>query len=201
MSDPDDFDEFDDDELGDDELDGPDDHRAVPLDRYEAASVRRDLDDLAAFRDTFGPEGYKGVSVWCTDCGEDHYYGWDMLQENLQALLASGQSPVHEPPFDPHPDDYVDWQYAQGYVDGLSDAAVPPVPAVRDRRSGCPFCAAGLPAPGDGAEVVYCPTCGTHLGTAKVAHVLREQGWSADAVRQLLSAARLPVPEDLLDER
>lgn len=179
---PDDFDEDD----GDEEL-------ARPLDRDEAASVRRDLDDLAAFRRTFEPEGYKGVSVFCTDCAEDHYYGWDMLEENLQALLDSGTSPVHEPPFDPHPDDYIDWPYAQGYLDGLGDAGVPALPAPLPRTTGCPYCGVQLPdGEGDGRTITFCPTCGMHLGTAKVARVLLEEGWSHERVAELLRSARLP---------
>src|SRR5688500_4092331 len=86
----------------------------VPLDRREAARVRRDLDDLAAFRHTFEPEGFKGVSLFCQDCVEEHFYGWEMLEHNLRALLESGETPVHEPAYDPKPDEYIDWEYAQG---------------------------------------------------------------------------------------
>ena len=90
-----------------------DDTAPVPLDRREAASVRRDLEDLAAFKRVFEPEGFKGVSLFCQDCLEEHYYGWDMLENNLRALLESGETPVHEPAYDPRPDEYVDWEYAQ----------------------------------------------------------------------------------------
>lgn len=175
------------------DFDDGDDHEelARPLDRHEAASVRRDLDDLAAFRQTFEPEGYKGVSVFCTDCAEDHYYGWDMLEENLHALLDSGASPVHEPPFDPHPDDYIDWPYAQGYLDGLGDAGVPALPAPMPDASGCPFCGNALPD-ADGRTVTYCPTCGTHLGAAKIVRALLDEGWGDERVAELLRAARLP---------
>ena len=36
----------------------------IPLDRAEAARVRRDLEDLAAFRSTFEGEGFRGVSMF-----------------------------------------------------------------------------------------------------------------------------------------
>lgn len=163
---------------------------ARPLDRHEVARVRRDLDDLAAFRHSFEPEGYKGVSVFCADCGEDHFYGWDMLEENLQALLDSGESPVHEPPFDPHPDDYIDWQYAQGYLDGLADAGVSPLPATLDETGGCPFCGVQLPG-GDARTLVHCPMCGSHLAPAKIARVLLDQGWPKEDVAELLRAAKV----------
>ncbi|MDP8977813.1 MAG: DUF5319 domain-containing protein, partial [Actinomycetota bacterium] len=101
------------------DFDDEDDASRQPLDRREAASVRRDLDDLAAFRHSFAPDGYKGVSIFCQDCAEEHFYTWDMLEENLQALLESGETPVHEPAYDPRPDEYIDWEYAQGYLDGL----------------------------------------------------------------------------------
>ena len=61
-----------------------DEHDDVPqprLGRQEAALIRRDLDDLAAFRHTFEPEGFKGVSLFCVDCAEEHYYEWQMLGE------------------------------------------------------------------------------------------------------------------------
>lgn len=162
----------------------------VPLDRHEAARVRRDLDDLAAFRHTFEPEGYKGVSLFCHDCVEEHFYGWEMLEHNLRALLESGQTPVHEPAFDPRPDEYVDWEYAQGYLDGLADAGSPTLPAQITPSGGCPFC--GVELPEGGEHTTYCPTCGTHLGPARIARALLERGWSNEDVIELLRAARVP---------
>ncbi len=43
---------------------------------------------------------------------------WDLLAGNLQELLDAGESPVHEPAFDPNPDEYVTWDYARGFLDG-----------------------------------------------------------------------------------
>lgn len=162
----------------------------VPLDRREAARVRRDLDDLAAFRHTFEPEGFKGVSLFCQDCVEEHFYGWEMLEHNLRALLESGETPVHEPAYDPKPDEYIDWEYAQGYLDGLADAGVPVLPTHLTPSGGCPFCGVELPEGGESA--LYCPTCGNHLGAARIAQALLERGWSVEDVSDLLRGARVP---------
>src|SRR3712207_8402240 len=94
----DEYDEYDD-EPDQDFEDG--EHRPRRLDRREAAMVRRDLEDLAAFRNTFESGGFKGVSLFCDDCAEDHFYGWDMLEHNLRSLLDSGEAPMHEPAYDP----------------------------------------------------------------------------------------------------
>jgi hypothetical protein len=184
-------DEFDDefDEAFDDEGDDGGEH-PMPLDRREAARVRRDLDDLAAFRRTFEPQGFKGVSLFCQDCVEEHFYGWQMLEHNLRALLESGETPVHEPAFDPRPEEYIDWEYALGYLDGLSDAGSPTLPAQTTISGGCPFCGASMPDDTD--QVVYCAACGTHLAPARIARALLDEGWSADAVGTLLRGAHVP---------
>ena len=181
-------DDYDDNDDNDEELEG--DPGPVPLDRQEAARVRRDLDDLAAFRHTFEPEGFRGVSMFCADCVEEHYYEWGMLDQNLRALLESGEVPVHEPAYDPKPDEYVDWEYAQGYLDGLADAGAPVLPAQMTETGGCPFC--GVELPGGGEHAIFCPTCGSHLGPARIARALLEQGWRPEAVSELLRGARVP---------
>ena len=165
------------------------DDEPQPLDRREADLVRRDMRDLAAFRETFEPDGYKGVSLYCADCAEEHFYGWDMLEGNLRTLLESGESPVHEPPFDPRPDDYVDWEYARGYLDGLMDSEVLPLTARRDGR--CPFCDADI---GELTAAPFCPACGTALGLVRLADELVNQGMATDDVQALLRDAGLPIP-------
>jgi hypothetical protein len=184
--------DFDDDDFTDDEEFEP-----RPLDRDEADRVRRDIEDLAAFRRTFEPEGFKGVSVFCEDCVEEHFYGWQMLEENLTALLASGETPVHEPAFAPRPEDYVDWQYAQGYLDGLADADVPPIPLQQAPGGGCPWCSAELP--GDELSNRFCPSCGQHLGPARIARALIDKGWEPAEVSALLRSADLPPLRGLPD--
>jgi hypothetical protein len=189
------------DTMRDDDFEDFEDEEPVPLDAEEADRVRRDLEDLAAFRRTFEPEGFKGVSVFCEDCVEEHFYGWQMLEENLTALLASGETPVHEPAYAPRPEDYVDWQYAQGYLDGLADADVPPTPLHRAPGGGCPYC--GAPLAGDDAALRFCPACGTHLGPARIARALLAKGWEPREVASLLQGADVPplrgLPENQRD--
>jgi hypothetical protein len=175
--------------MSDDYDDEYEDGERVPLDREEAARVRRDLDDLASFRKTFEPEGFRGVSMFCADCAEEHFYEWAMLEENLRALLESGEVPVHEPAYDPKPDEYVDWEYAQGYLDGLADAGAPLLP-VHAPAGACPFC--GNQLPGDGDEALFCPACGSSLGPARIARALLDRGWSAPEVAELMRGARVP---------
>lgn len=164
------------------------------LDRHEADQVRRDLEDLDAIRQTFEPDGFKGVSVYCPDCVEDHYYEWAMFASSLSALLESGETPVHEPAFNPHPDDYVGWDYAQGFLDGLTEAGVPAAGAAALTHGHCPFCAS--PLADGGAHANYCPACGEHLAPARIAATLLEAGWSAESVSELLRAARVPPMRD-----
>jgi len=180
MSDAEDFGEYDEDE----------DAHPIPLDRREAASVKRDLEDLSAFRRIFEPERIKGVSLYCQDCLEEHFYGWDMLENNLRALLESGETPVHEPAYDPRPDEYVDWEYAQGYLDGMADAGGPPLARLTTVGDFCPFCGEALPEHGERA--VYCPACGTGLAPARMARALLKRGWATRDVEDLLRLARVP---------
>ncbi|MFT5223932.1 MAG: hypothetical protein ACI867_002260 [Glaciecola sp.] len=154
-----------------------------PLDDEESELVRQDLVDLEDFEQVFTGENYRGVSVFCRDCVEDHFYTWDMLRENLTQLLATGETPVHEPAFAPEPSEYVPWDYAHGYLDALRESGV------FQRRSvtGCPQCGVNLGEPMQGAN--FCPRCGhqllaarlrlalaTHLTKKQIEEVLRETG-------------------------
>lgn len=96
--------------------DSPDDER--PLDPEERAALRQDLVDVQVLKEVLEPKGLKGAVFYCPDCGEDHFLGWDLLAGNLQELLEAGESPVHEPAFEPNPSDYVSWDYARGFLDG-----------------------------------------------------------------------------------
>jgi Family of unknown function (DUF5319) len=89
-----------------------------PLDENERELLRQDLVDVETLKELLGPRGLKGVLFYCADCEEDHYLAWDLLRGNLQELLEAGESPVHEPAFDPNPEEYVTWDYARGFLDG-----------------------------------------------------------------------------------
>jgi Family of unknown function (DUF5319) len=89
-----------------------------PIGAEEAELLRQDLVDVQALKELLGSRGIKGVVFYCPDCGEDHFLAWDLLAGNLKELLEEGESPVHEPAFDPDPNEYVSWDYARGFLDG-----------------------------------------------------------------------------------
>lgn len=90
----------------------------APLEEEEREALQQDLVDVQVLKDILGPKGIKGAVFYCPDCDEDHFLTWDLLAGNLQELLNQGESPVHEPAFDPDPDEYVSWDYARGFLDG-----------------------------------------------------------------------------------
>ncbi len=92
---------------------------AEPLSDDERADVLADLEELAQFRATLAPHGVEGISVECADCGEQHFFGWDLMAANLRALLGEGRTHVHEPAYSPDHDAYVSWDYARGYCDAV----------------------------------------------------------------------------------
>jgi hypothetical protein len=156
------------------------------LDEHELEHIRRDLDDLADFEAAFRPEGYRGVAVWCQDCSEEHFYPWDMLRENLQVLIETGETPVHEPAFAPEPERYVPWDYARGYVDALRDTGV-------DQRldvDTCPRCRLALA--GDAAQANYCPRCAAPLLVARLLASLLANGVDPARIEAIMREAGLP---------
>jgi len=92
---------------------------AAPLSDQERADVQADLAELRDFRRTLTPAGVAGILVECADCGEQHYFGWELMAANLRALLGDGRTHVHEPAYAPDPDAYVTWDYARGYLDAV----------------------------------------------------------------------------------
>jgi hypothetical protein len=159
-----------------------DDGFEPPLDEHETHLIEQDLSDLADFEQTFRVEGYRGVSVWCQDCVEEHYYPWDMLRENLTMLLETGETPVHEPAFAPEPDRYIAWDYARGYVDALRDAGV----AERLAVEACPRC--GLAFEEALRASNFCPRCGTALLSDRLRSALLALALDEEAVATVLRA-------------
>ena len=177
----------------DEEFEGFDDDDFVvePLDEHEAAMVARDLSDLADFEETFAPEGYRGVAVFCQDCVEEHLYPWGMLRENLTTLMETGETPVHEPAFAPEPDRYIPWDYARGYVDALRDAGA----NLRVPLKACGRC--GFHLEGPIASANFCPRCGSPLSAQRLYVNLLEAGLSEEAATTVLRASGFAIrPKD-----
>jgi len=89
-----------------------------PLDEEEREALEQDLVDVQVLREILGPKGLRGTVFYCPDCEEDHFLTWELLEGNLRELIDAGESPIHEPAFDPNPDEYVPWDYARGFLDG-----------------------------------------------------------------------------------
>jgi hypothetical protein len=102
---------------------GPDDDAIdEPLTDDERRDLLEDLEDIEAFQALLEPRGVKGVVVDCDDCQEAHFFAWALLRSNLRSLLDLGTPHVHEPAFAPDPADYVSWDYARGFLDGVLTA-------------------------------------------------------------------------------
>ena len=166
------------------EPDEPDRGPEEPLDLSpdERADVEADLDDLAAMRSTFEGQGVKGVVIACQDCGANHFYEWELLRDNLEHMLATGEPRMHEPAFDIQAEEYIQWDYGKGYVDALADTGLEP-----DRRievSHCPWCETALEA-----YFQFCPRCGRSLGAVRLYKELVDRGLDEREVRSLLVRA------------
>lgn len=154
-----------------------------PLEGAEARDVRADLDDLAAMRAIFAAQGVKGVVIDCPDCGEQHFYEWELLRENLEHLLTTGEPRMHEPAFEVREDEYIEWDYGRGYVDALAESGL-----AGDHRvavDACPWCRVAPASP----DAAYCGTCGRSFAPLRIHRELRERGMSDREVRELLLRA------------
>lgn len=96
----------------------PEEESGEPINEEERELLQQDLTDVQVLKELLGPRGLKGAVFFCPDCDEDHFLGWDLLAGNLKELLEEGESPVHEPAFNPDPHEYVSWDYARGFLDG-----------------------------------------------------------------------------------
>ncbi|MDX6201585.1 MAG: hypothetical protein QOF82_3261 [Frankiales bacterium] len=101
---------------------GDEEDALEPLSPAEREDVLADLEDLEVFQALLETRGVRGLVVDCDDCDEPHYFSWALLRGNLRHLLDMGQTRVHEPAFSPDPSEYVSWDYARGFADGVLDA-------------------------------------------------------------------------------
>jgi hypothetical protein len=152
------------------------------LDTQEEENVRADLEDLHDMREMFGPQGVKGVVIACPDCGENHFYEWDLLKENLEHMLQTGEPRMHEPAFEVREEEYIQWDYGKGYIDALADTGLEP-----DRKlvvTRCPWC----DTPTDDL-FRFCPTCGRSLAAVRIYRELVDRGLEEREVRAMLVRA------------
>ncbi|MFD1931390.1 MULTISPECIES: DUF5319 domain-containing protein [Nonomuraea] len=94
---------------------------AEPLTAAERDEAITDLADVEVFRSLLEPQGVLGLVLDCPECSEQHFFDWELLRGNLRQMIENGQPQVHEPAFHPDPSNYVSWEYARGYVDGVID--------------------------------------------------------------------------------
>jgi uncharacterized protein DUF5319 len=160
-----------------------DEEERKPLEGEARENIQADLDDLKAMRAVFEPQGTKGVVVACPDCGEDHYYGWELLKESLEHMLATGEPRMHEPAFEPREEDYVLWDYAKGYADALADAGLDGGGQAVDLQA-CMWCRTPLEP-----HFGFCPRCGRLTAPARLLRELTSRGIDEREARALLVRA------------
>lgn len=153
-----------------------------PLQGDERRNIEADLEDLRSMRGLFEPQGVKGVVVACPDCGEDHYYAWELLWESLEHMLNTGEPRMHEPAYEPKEEEYVLWDYGKGYVDALADAGLNGGEAVE--VSACPWCETPVEP-----HFAYCPRCGRLTAPARLLSELVGRGMDEREARALLVKA------------
>jgi predicted RNA-binding Zn-ribbon protein involved in translation (DUF1610 family) len=154
----------------------------APLEGEERKNIEADLQDLKGMRGTFEAQGMKGVVIACPDCGSDHYYGWDLLRENLEHMLETGEPRMHEPAFEPKEEDYLLWDYGKGYVDALADSGLDSSEPVE--VTACGWC--GTPVE---PHFAYCPKCGRPTAPARLLAELVARGMDERQARALLVTA------------
>ncbi|WP_228389399.1 DUF5319 family protein [Cumulibacter manganitolerans] len=98
-----------------------DEETPEPLSDEERKLVLEDLQDLEEFQRLLEPRGVRGICMDCAGCDEMHFYAWEIMRSNLVNMLQHDQSHVHEPPFNPLPEEFVTWDYASGYADAVAE--------------------------------------------------------------------------------
>jgi hypothetical protein len=151
----------------------------APLPPEEREGVEADLEDLGAMRSLFEAQGAKGVVIACSECGSNHFYGWDLLKESLEHMLDTGEPRMHEPAYQPREDDYVVWDYGKGYVEALADAGIEG--DVRVEVTSCPWCETPVEP-----HFGFCPRCGRPMAVVRLYRELSARGISEHEIRAIL---------------
>ncbi len=154
-----------------------------PLDDEERENIEADLEDLGAMRGVFEAQGTRGVIIACPECGSDHYYGWDLLQESLQHMLKTGEPRMHEPAFEPREEDYILWDYGKGYVDALADLGLEEG-GETVQVNACAWCETPVEL-----HFAYCPKCGRGIAAVRLLQELVAKGMDEREARALLVKA------------
>ncbi|MDP9241664.1 MAG: DUF5319 family protein [Actinomycetota bacterium] len=152
------------------------------LEPAERENIEADLDDLSGMKGVFGGQGVRGVVIACPDCGSNHFYEWDLLRENLEHMLRTGEPRMHEPAFEPREDEYIQWDYGKGYIDALTDTGLQP-----DKRievTSCPWCETPVED-----HFAFCPRCGRSLAAIRIYRELVDRGTDEREVRSMLVRA------------
>src|SRR5207248_1547646 len=80
-------------------VDPPDDFDgdSEEIDAEEREALQQDLIDVNTLKSVLASRGIKGVVVYCPDCEDDHFLGWDLLADNLRQILESGEPASNAP--------------------------------------------------------------------------------------------------------
>jgi hypothetical protein len=148
----------------------------------ERRDIQADLDDLSSMRSAFSEQGVKGVVIACQECGANHFYEWELLRDNLEHMLQSGEPRMHEPAFNIVEEEYIQWDYGKGYVDALTDTGLEPARRIELTR--CPWCQAPF-----AEDHAFCPRCGRSMGAVRLYQELIGKGMDERDVRALLVRA------------
>src|SRR5216117_1407451 len=149
------------------------------LSPQERRDVEADLEDLGKMHDVFSPQGVKGVVIACQDCGANHFYEWELLHDNLEHMLDTGEPRMHEPAFDIVEDEYIQWDYGKGYIDALGDTGLEVGRKIEVTQ--CPWCETAFQP-----EYQFCPRCGRSLGAIRLYRELIDKGMDEREARSLL---------------
>jgi uncharacterized protein DUF5319 len=160
----------------------PDEEPAQPLGDDERRGIEDDIEDLASIRLAFESQGAKGVVIACTECGSNHYYGWELLRESLQHMLDTGEPRMHEPPYQPREEEYVIWDYGKGYVDALTDSGLDSDTHVE--LTSCGWCETPVEP-----HFSYCPKCGRPMAVVRLYRELLDRGIDEREARAILVRA------------
>lgn len=175
------------------------------LEPDEREAILEELEDLASLRDLFEDRGFRGVLITCAECGDDHFYDWELLRESLEHMLETGEPRMHEPPYSPDPESYLSWEYGRGFLDAQAELDLaqseapeesepkPVEPQWLGDRSRCPYCRGKLASRAT-AEWLHCPFCGVAFAPLRLVDALASRDWDEEAIAALMDECGFEPP-------